>query len=240
MPLHEVSLSDRETVAEGTMAFHFTKPAGFTHQAGQSMLVTLVNPPETDAEGDSRTFTIASAPGEPDLMIATRVRDTSFKRVLRTAPLSTLLRMDGPNGQLVLHDDASRAAALIAGGIAITPFRAMVVDAAHRRLPHRLYLFYSNRRPQDGAFLPELQRLEEVNPSYRLIATMTAPQKSTRAWAGETGLVRRDMLERHLPDLRSPIYYFAGPPAMTMAMQQMLEEIGIDGQAMRYEEFYGY
>ena len=93
------------------MAFHFTKPAGFTHQAGQSMLVTLVNPPETDAEGDSRTFTIASAPGEPDLMIATRVRDTSFKRVLRTAPLSTLLRMDGPNGQLVLHDDASRAAA---------------------------------------------------------------------------------------------------------------------------------
>ena len=144
------------------------------------------------------------------------------------------------NGQLVLHDDASRAAALIAGGIAITPFRAMVVDAAHRRLPHRLYLFYSNRRPQDGAFLPELQRLEEVNPSYRLIATMTAPQKSTRAWAGETGLVRRDMLERHLPDLRSPICYFAGPPAMTMAMQQMLEEIGIDGQAMRSEEFYGY
>jgi len=48
------------------------------------------------------------------------------------------------------------------------------------------------------------------------------------------------MLERHLPDLVSPIYYFAGPPAMTMAMQKMLEAIGIDEQAMRYEEFYGY
>jgi len=48
------------------------------------------------------------------------------------------------------------------------------------------------------------------------------------------------MLQRHLPDLMSPIYYFAGPPAMTTSMQRMLEEIGIEEQAMRYEEFYGY
>jgi ferredoxin-NADP reductase len=98
----------------------------------------------------------------------------------------------------------------------------------------------ANRRPQDAAFLAELQRLETVNPSYRLIGTMTAPQESSRTWAGETGVVQRTMLERHLPNLMSPIYYFAGPPAMTMAMQQMLEKIGVDGQAMRYEEFYGY
>ena len=41
-------------------------------------------------------------------------------------------------------------------------------------------------------------------------------------------------------DLTSPIYYFAGPPHMTMAMRRMLEDIGIREQAMRYEEFYGY
>jgi hypothetical protein len=48
------------------------------------------------------------------------------------------------------------------------------------------------------------------------------------------------MLERYLPDLKSPVYYFAGPPAMTMAMQSMLSSAGISENDMRSEEFYGY
>src|SRR5215471_20968555 len=72
-------LRKREQVAEGTMAFHFDKPAGFEFRAGQSLDWSLINPPETDAEGNTRAFSIASAPFDPDLMIATRMRDTAFK-----------------------------------------------------------------------------------------------------------------------------------------------------------------
>jgi ferredoxin-NADP reductase len=240
MAVHEARLARRETVAEGTTAFYFSKPAGFQHQAGQSLLVTLIDPPETDGEGDARTFTIASAPHEAELMIATRMRDTAFKRVLKAAPIGLAVKIEGPNGEMVLHDDVARPAVFLAGGIGVTPFLAMTRDAAHKRLPHRIFLFYSNRRPEDAAFLPELQKLEQLNPNYRLIATMAEAEKSVQRWSGETGFIRRDMLERHLPDLQSPIYYFAGPPQMTMAMQQMLEAIGIGEQAMRYEEFYGY
>ena len=240
MALHEVELVRREIVAEGTMAFYFTKPAAFRHQAGQSMLVTLVEPPETDGQGDSRTFTIASAPHEPELMVATRMRDTAFKRVLKTAPPGAKIALDGPNGEMVLHGDPSRPAAFLAGGIGITPFLAMARHAASARLAHRLFLFYSNRRPEDAAFLSELRGLEKANPHYRLIATMTEPDKSAQPWSGETGFIRREMLERCLPDLIAPIYYFAGPPAMTMAMHRMLEECGLGEESMRSEEFYGY
>jgi ferredoxin-NADP reductase len=240
MAVHEARLLRRESVAEGTMAFYFSRPPAFRHQAGQSVLLTLVDPPETDSEGNARTFTIASAPHEAELMIATRMRDTAFKRVLKTASIGTVLTMDGPGGELVLHDDAARPAVFLAGGIGITPFLAMGRHAAHARLPHRLHLFYSNRRPEDAAFLEELQRMEELNPNYGLIATMTEPGMSAQRWTGETGFIRRDMLERHLPDLESPIYYFAGPPQMTAAMKRLLESIGIREQAMRYEEFYGY
>ncbi len=240
MPVREATLVRRDTVAEGTMAFYFSRPSGFQHRAGQSLLMTLVDPPQTDSEGDSRNFTIASAPHEAELMIATRMRDTAFKRVLKAAPIGTTVRLDGPNGEMVLHDDPARPAVLLAGGIGITPFLSIARDAAHQRLPHRLCLFYSNRRPEDAAFLAELRGLGQANPNFRLIAAMTEPEKSAQQWAGETGFIRREMLERHLPDLVSPIYYFAGPPAMTMAMQKMLEAIGIDEQAMRYEEFYGY
>jgi ferredoxin-NADP reductase len=240
MAIHETKLVRRETVAEGTMAFCFSKPSEFRHQAGQSLLMTLINPPETDSEGDARTFTIASAPHDAELMIATRMRDTAFKRVLKTAPLGTAVRIDGPGGEMMLHDDAARPAVFLAGGIGITPFLAMARHAANARLPHRLYLFYSNRRPEDAAFLAELQAMERLNPNYRLIATMAEPEKSAQRWSGETGFIRRDMLERHLPGIANPVYYFAGPPPMTMAMRQLLESIGISEQAMRYEEFYGY
>jgi ferredoxin-NADP reductase len=240
MAIHEARLVRRETVAEGTMAFCFSKPSGFRHQAGQSLVMTLITPPETDSEGDARTFTIASAPHEAELMIATRMRDTAFKRVLKTAPLGTTVRIDGPDGEMVLHEDAARPAVFLAGGIGITPFLAMARHAANERLPHCLYLFYSNRRPEDAAFLAELQKMERLNPNYRLIATMAEPEKSAQRWTGETGFIRREMLERHLADVTSPMYYFAGPPAMNMAMQKMLEDIGITEQAMRSEEFYGY
>lgn len=240
MTVHEARLVRRETVAEGTMAFYFSKPSAFRYQAGQSVLVKLIDPPETDNEGDARTFTIASAPHEPELMIATRMRDTAFKRVLKTAPMETVVTIDGPNGEMVLHDDLTRPAVFLAGGIGITPFLSMARHAASKRLPHRLYLFYSNRRPDDAAFLPELQEMEQLNPNYRLIATMAEPEKSVDSWWGEIGFIRREMLERHLPDLTNPVYYFAGPPPMTIAMRQLLESIGIGEQSMRYEEFYGY
>ena len=78
MATHKVKLKRREEVAEGTAAFYFEKPEGFQFKAGQFLRFSLIDPPETDAEGDSRSFSIASAPHEEDLMIATRLRDTAF------------------------------------------------------------------------------------------------------------------------------------------------------------------
>jgi ferredoxin-NADP reductase len=77
-------LKDREEVAKGTMAFQFEKPSGWTFKAGQYLDMTLLDPPETDSEGNVRSFSIASGPHEDTLMVATRMRDTAFKRVLRT------------------------------------------------------------------------------------------------------------------------------------------------------------
>lgn len=237
---HNAVLTKREEVAEGTMAFHFAKPTDFQFQAGQSIDMTLLNPPETDAEGNTRTFSIASAPFDPDLMIATRMRDTAFKRVLRKTPLGLEVKVDGPSGSFVLHRRAEKPAVFLAGGIGITPFLSIIRQAAHDKAPHQIYLFYSNRRAEDAAFLDVLAEAAKENPNFHLIATMTEMDKSHREWEGETGFINKPMLAKYLPALDRPIYYIAGPPAMVAAMRRMLVEAGIDEDDIRTEDFSGY
>ena len=77
------------------MAFRFDKPPGWSFVAGQYLDLTLIDPPETDDEGNTRSFTIASAPSEDTLMIATRMRDTAFKRVLKTMSIGGSVTIDG-------------------------------------------------------------------------------------------------------------------------------------------------
>jgi len=233
-------LLNRVEVAEGTIAFHFEKPTGFDFKPGQSADLTLPNPPETDAEGNVRTFSIASAPFEDQLMFATRMRDTAFKRSLKKMPLGTVVKMDSAIGSFTLHKNSAKPAVFLAGGIGVTPFSSIVRQADHDRAPHKLYLFYSNRRPEDAPFVEVLQNLEKTNPQFRFIATMTEMRRSKKTWNGETGRIDQEMLSKYLNELRGPIYYVAGPPALVSEMRKMLVASGVDEDDIRSDEFSGY
>jgi ferredoxin-NADP reductase len=233
-------LKHRQEVAEGTMAFRFEKPSAWTFKPGQYLDMTLLDPSETDSEGNVRSFSIASAPHEETLMVATRMRDTAFKRALRTMPLGTAVKIKKPSGDLILQKDSTRTAIFLAGGIGITPFRSIVQWAAKEKLPNRIVLFYSNRRPEDAPFLAERQSLEKDNPKYKLIASMTEMEKSHQSWNGETGLINQKMLERYMKDAGTPIYYIAGPPVMVKALHKMLNKVGVNENDIRAEEFAGY
>jgi len=240
MPKYETKLTASETVAEGTMAFHFARPADFKFQAGQSMNVSLIDPPETDAKGNARTFSIVSAPHETELVIATRMRDTAFKRVLKSMPTGGRVGLRGPAGMFTLESADARPAVFLAGGIGVTPFMSMLRDAAHSRLGRDLWLFYSNRRPEDAAFLEELAALPKRHSRCHFVGTMVEMAKSGRPWNGETGFLDRAMLERHLKDLAASVYYAAGPPGLVEAMRKMLADAGVEDEAIRTDEFFGY
>ncbi len=240
MPTFETVFLRGEEVAEGTMAFRFARPAGFDFQAGQSISLELVDPPETDTKGNRRTFSVASAPHENEIVIATRMRDTAFKRVLKRMPADTKVRVRGPSGRFTLDPAHARPAALVAGGIGITPFLSMVRQAAKDALRKKVYLVYSNRRPEDAAFLPELVALEGRNPNYRFFGTMTEMEKSAMPWKGERGFLDRAMLERAVGDLLAPTYYLAGPPGMVEALKKVILEAGVPQDRIRTDEFFGY
>ena len=240
MPIHETKLKRREEIADGTMAFYFEKPEGFEYKAGQFGDYTLVNAPETDAEGNIRGFSLASAPYENDLIAATRMRDTAFKRVLKAMKIGTPVMLDAPYGSFTLHNNSKVPAVFITGGIGITPVRSIVLQAAHDKLPHKIFLFDSNRRPEDAAFLEDLLEAQRKNPNFTFVGTMTEMETSDREWHQETGFVNKEMLSKYIGDLMGPIYYLCGPASMVAAMRKILNEAGVDDDNIRTEEFSGY
>ena len=240
MSSYEVRLTGREEIAAGSMAFHFEKPAGFSFKPGQAIDLIHMNPPSTEAASGRHAFSLVSAPFQSTLTIATRLRDSAFKRTLQELPIGSLAKLEGPFGSLTLHSNHARPAVFIAGGIGITPFMSILRQAARDQLPQRLILLYSNRRPEDAAFLAELQELERCNKNFRLVATMTEMHKSSRPWRGATGLIDHDLLLSVSKELAAPIYYIAGPPAMVAGLRETLARAGINDDDVRSEEFYGY
>src|SRR6185437_15152210 len=208
----DIKLTKKEEIAHDTMAFHFEKPEGFEYRAGQFADFTLYNPPETDDEGNIRGFSLASAPYENDLMIATRMRDTAFKRVLKNLSLGTAIKLDAPYGNFVLHKTETTPAVFLTGGIGITTVRSSIAQATHDKLPHKITLFYSNKTPKDTAFLKDLASFANDNPNFTFVPVMT--RSTPEEWQGESGHVNKNMLLKYMSDLTTPIYYLSGPASM--------------------------
>ena len=240
MSTHTLRLKFTHEVAAGTMAFHFEKPENFTPIAGQYCDFTLIHPNENDDEGSVRSFTLASAPYEDSLFIATRMRDTAFKRVLKSLDSGSSILMDGPNGDLVLGAETDVPAVFLTGGIGITPVRSMVKQALFERSPRQLIAFYSNRKPEDAPFLEELAKAAAKHENFTFVPTMTDYDTSATNWEGETGLITASLLQRHIEDINHAIYYISGPPSLVAAMRQLLKDLGIAEDKVHAEDFLGY
>lgn len=231
-------LSDRKEVAEGTMAFWFNAPSGFTFKPGQFADFTLSDPPRTDEKGNTRAFSFASSPNDDRVMIATRMRRSAFKENLRQLPLGTEVEIMGPMGVLTLHEDPARPAVFLTGGIGITPVRSIVAYATEGRLPHRLVVLYSNRTVASSAFLEDFKRWSRENPRLAFVPTITDEQPPD--WSGEIGFIDAAMVKGHLPDPTEAIYYLVGPPGMVEAMKKLTQAIGVPPERVKTEDFVGY
>jgi len=234
------TLLGRTEVAEGTMAFQFEKPKDFVFKAGQYIDLTLLGSQPGSSSGLTHTFSIASSPFDGELLVTTRMRNTVFKQALSILPLGSRARIEGPMGSFSLHNNTSRPAVFLAGGIGIAPFLSMLSYATGQKLRHSIILFYANRYLEDAAFIDVLWKLERANPRFRFVPTLTRMANNNGGWKGKTGHISAEMLLTQIGIVRGPIYYIAGPPTMVAATRQTLSEVGVDEDDIRTEEFAGY
>ena len=232
-------IKDKQEVAKGTLLVTFDllgEEVGF--RPGQYFFVTLPDAGHQDDKGLRRHITVVTSPNEKGILgLATRMRDSAFKRTLGELPVGTEVDVEPPKGNFALPEETDRPLVFVAGGIGITVFRSMLRYIHEERLPYRVTLIYSNRDRESTAFLDELRELEQALPEFRLILTMT--QDPT--WDGETRKIDAQFFTDYLDgDLNQYTFLVAGPPAMAEGVQQALAAAGVQEENVIAERFSGY
>jgi ferredoxin-NADP reductase len=233
------TISEKREVAKGTLFVRFDllgEEVDF--RPGQYFWLTLLDPPYDDEKGPRRHISVATSPNERGVLgLATRLRETAFKRSLAELPVGAEVDVEQPKGEFVLPAETDLPYVLIAGGIGITVFRSMLLYITEQRLPHRVTLVYSNRDRESTAFLDELTELAREHDNIDLVLTMTDDE----GWDGETRIVGPELLRDHLDgDLPGYRYLLAGPPGMVEAVTGSLQQAGIPEDHIRPERFSGY
>lgn len=241
MPKLDVTLVRSQEIASATWAFMLGLAGQpFPFRAGQAIDLTLPDAPYEDAAGNRRTFSLAGAPGADRLLVATRVRGSAFKRSLVEAAPGTPLGIEGPFGSFTLPQRPT-SVVMLAGGVGVMPFRAMVEDASARELEHSLLLIHSNRTVEEAPFLDELERWSHTRRRFAYRPTMTQPSLSPAEWAGERRRIGAELLAELLPTGRgSALYYIAGPDRFVKGATEALASLNVDPDDIRVEEFPGY
>ena len=256
-PQHELTLIEKKKV-EGTdmMSFKFDKQ---NKQEGNESVETLnytagqyayfdIGGVNNDPKGPIRHFTISSSPTESFIMISTRIRDSPYKQRLSSLEEGVKVKVRGPEGKFVLHEDYSKPAVFLSGGIGVTPFRSMIKYATDKQLPIKIVMFDSNRNEQNILYKSEFNEWINTNKNLKIVFAITdedgEKQSSTsNYWTHERRRIDKEMLTKHLSsdEVKHAIFYVCGPPAMVNTMKNILEEeLKIIKERIKVEEFTGY
>jgi ferredoxin-NADP reductase/nitrite reductase/ring-hydroxylating ferredoxin subunit len=198
-----------------------------------------------DPKGPIRHFTLSSSPTEDFIMISTRIRESPYKKRLASLEEGANVKVKGPQGKFTLHEDYSKSAIFISGGIGVTPFRSMIKYATDKNLPLKIVMFNSNRNLQNILFKSDFDDCVNRNKNLNIIYTITEEEQNPGLadWKGEKGKIDKAMLIKYLgaEELEKSVFYICGPPAMLKVMQEILEkDVQIPKDRIKVEEFTGY
>lgn len=207
-------------------------PGWTGHRPGQHVDIRLPG-----SNGETRSYSIASAPEEQNVTITVERNETSrFSRFL-TGDLSAGGTFDlrGPIGDQFVWDAAMAGPLfLIAGGSGIVPLMAMLRHRAAANNRSRALLIYSSSTFEDIVFHDELERLACNGSGLRVIHTLT--RQHPAAWSGETKRVDSEMLSRlGFPRAERPRIFICGPSQFANSVAAALTGLGHASSAIRIE-----
>lgn len=214
----DLTLLESYPEAKGIHTFIFAKGENSHWRAGQHGIFSIIHKKIPKA---IRPFSVASSASEDIVKITVGIGDqpSEFKQSLLEMKPGMKIRMRGPVGPMYLKED--KPTLLIAGGLGITPFRAMVKERGNRKLT-LLYIDSSERfvyRKELTELADDVFRVEFLNSRADLYGGI----KKFIAEHGNSGQ-----------------YYVTGSREMVNSVAAYLRENEVARRAIKKDVFIGY
>lgn len=220
-----VKLIERKNVAENTIELTFEKPNGFSHQAGQYVVLKLMNPETNELDMPIRSLSIVSHPEESALRFAMRSSNSSFKKSCDLLKTGDEALVFGPKGDFTLSGDTEENVVFLIGGIGITPVIPMLKELKRKNHKGKVYLFYSNKEPSTAPYLNEIETNHPDN--FTLVNVYTRNDKR----------INENSLKEHLGILNEYHYYLVGASSFIKGMKEMLLSNRVKSSQIKEDDY---
>jgi ferredoxin-NADP reductase len=227
----EVAGAKRETPRVRTL--ELVVPGWTGHRAGQHLDVRLTAEDGYQAE---RSYSIASAPGEPLALTVERLDDGEVSPYLvDEAREGDRFEVRGPIGGYFVWEPADPTPVLlIGGGSGVVPLMAMARSRARAGGTTPMRLLYSSRSLEDVIYREELEAL--AGNGFEVVHTLTREQPP--GWTGYSRRIDPELLaEVAWPAEDEPRVFVCGSTRFVDAAADGLVGLGYDPRSIRTERF---
>ena len=220
-----VKLIGKKDIAKNTIELTFEKPKGFTHEAGQYVVLELMNPATNELDMALRSLSIVSYPEEPILRFAMRLSNSSFKKSCDLLKTGDRALVFGPMGDFALSENTEENTVFLIGGIGITPIIPMLKELQRNNHKGKVFLFYSNKEPSTSAYLNEIETNRPDD--FTLVNAYTKKDKR----------INEPFLREHLGVLKEYNYYIVGATSFIKSMKGLLLPNGIKNSQIKEDDY---
>ncbi len=171
-------------------------------------------------------FSFSVAPNSEYIRFSVKASG-DFTNTIGAIPVGTYVIVDGPLGIFTEASAVRGKFLFIAGGIGITPIRALTESLSRE---HRdMVLLYGNKTAEDIVFAREFA-------GYHVPMHVVLSQ-TTGAGAYETGYIDKEKIQRLVPDFKDREVFLCGPVGMMDAVVYALRELGLPSSQIHFEKF---
>ncbi|MFJ4471289.1 ferric reductase-like transmembrane domain-containing protein [Streptomyces sp. NPDC089424] len=174
----------------------------------------------------SHPYSLSAAP-RPDMLRITVKAIGDHSARLRELEPGTRVWAEGPYGALTAQRRSRGKVLLVAGGVGITPMRALF-----ETLPGAagdITLLYRANSTQDLALWDELAKIANERGA-RLMYAVNSPD-------GERPDISAESLERKIPDIERHDVFLCGPPGFAQTVYEALRGAGVPARRIHHESF---
>lgn len=216
--------------------FPLSKKISFT--PGQYMEWTLPHE-NPDSRGNRRYFTIASSPTEDSVHLGVKFypSGSSYKKAMQSLNPGSKMVGGQLSGEFVLPKGENKKLVFVAGGIGVTPYRAILKYLLDTNQKRDIVVLYSNKLASEIMYKAVFDDAQK-NLGIKTIYTLT--EESSKLWKGKKGRIDAKMIAEEIPDFKERIFYLSGPHPMVVAFEQTLKDIGIGQNQIKIDFFPGY